>query len=96
MILRPIEAGQFSHKAGVRQNPVGIIPKVNKCCAEYEQWEIDLSDTEIDLEMTVTVYLASKFVILNTLQSTISKVMLSTIGIFQPLHPGLSDASNIS
>ena len=48
MILRSIEAGQFSHKAGVRQNPAGIMPKVNKYCAtctcEYEQWEIDLSD----------------------------------------------------
>ena len=48
--------------------------------------------------MTATVYLASlkKFVILNTLQSAISKIMLNTISLFKPFHPGLSDASSVS
>ena len=42
VVLRPIEAKQSSHELGVRQNPVGIIPTVNKCSTECEQWEIDL------------------------------------------------------
>ena len=96
--LRPIEAGQFSHDQGVRQNPVGIISKVNECSIECDQCEIDLSDKEIDLEMTTTVYLASvkKLVILNTLQSTISRIMLNTISLFKPFQPGLSDGSSVS
>ena len=98
VVLRPIEAGQFSHEVGVRQNPVGIILKVNNCSTECEQWEIDLSDKEIDLELTTTVYLASlkKFVILDTLQSTISKIMLNTISLFKPFQPGLSDVGSVS
>ena len=84
VVLRPNEAEQFSDDLRVRQNAIGIIPKLNKCFSECELWEIDLSDKEIDLEMTATVYLASlkKFVILSTLQSAISKIMLNTISLF--------------
>ena len=48
--------------------------------------------------MTTTVYLASvkKLVILNTLQSTISRIMLNTISLFKPFQPGLSDGSSVS
>ena len=67
---------------------VGIVPEKRTFSTEDEQWEIDLSDKEIDMELTVTVYSASlkKLAILNTLDRTISAIMLSTIQFFKPLH----------
>lgn len=96
VVLRPIEAGPFTPETGERPTPVGIVLKMHKYATEYEQCEIDLSDKEIDIEMTVKVYLASlkKLVILNTLQTAISKIMLCSIGFFKPFLPGLSDESN--
>ena len=97
VVLKPIEASHFSREARVAHNPVGIIPKVHKCSTEFEQCEIDLSDKEIDIEMTVMVYLASfkKFIILNSLQSAMSKIMQNVIGSFKPFRLGLSDPSNV-
>ncbi len=95
VVFRPIEASPFIHEpSSVIQNPVGIVPKLRKGNTEDDQWEIDLSEKEIDMEMTVSVYLASckKLIILNGLQSTVASIMLSTIGFFQPFHPGLSNA----
>ena len=57
-------------------------------------------DKEIDMELTVTVYSASfkKLAILNTLERTVSTIMLSTIGFFKPLDflSGLSEVSPVA
>ena len=47
-------------------------------------WEIDLSDKEMDMEVTVNVYLAAinKIKILNAVNSTFASALLSHIGNF--------------
>ena len=59
-------------------------------------WEIDLSDKEMDMEVTVNVYLAaiSKIKILNTVNSTFASALLSHIGNFKPIYPELCNNKN--
>ena len=44
VILRPIEASEFTHEPKLLQDVVGIVPEKRTFSTEDEQWEIDLSD----------------------------------------------------
>ena len=99
-ILRLIEASEFTYEPKRPQDVVGIVPEKRTCSTEDEQWEIALSDKEIDMKLTVTVYSASfkKLAILNTLERTVSTIMHGTIGFFKPLDfiSGLSEVSPVA
>ena len=56
MVVRPIEASQFIHETRLQQTPVGIVPK--QCTSVSENEEIDVADSEVDMEMTINMYSA--------------------------------------
>ena len=53
VVLRPIEASEFTYEPKLPQDVLGIVPEKRTCSTEDEQWEIALSDKEIDMKLTV-------------------------------------------
>lgn len=92
VIVRPIQASPFVTESKIPQAPVGILPKTHNIPRrdeEEEEWEIDLTDKQMDVELTVAMYSASvqKFILLKSVEHKIADALMNILPLFEPFSP---------